>query len=187
MTVEGIRGNEEMPTAAHNCALPFTRYLCGPGDYTPCWSNSRVKNTRAHQLALAAVTYSPWQFLFWYDSPGVYKNEPGLDFWRQIPTVWDDTKVLNAKIGAYATVARRTGDDWFVGTINALERRTLAIPLAFLTPGKTYTAQIYSDGAPDGSNRTLVACATREVTSADTITADLADNGGHAIRLVPAK
>jgi len=187
MTVEGIRGNEEMPAAAHNCALPFTRYLCGPGDYTPCWSNSRVKNTRAHQLALAAVTYSPWQFLFWYDSPGVYKGEPELDFWRQIPTVWEDTKVLNAKIGAYATVARRTGGDWFVGTINALERRTLAIPLTFLTPGTTYTAQIYSDGAPDGSNRTLVACATREVTSADTIAADLADNGGHAVRLVPKK
>ena len=187
LTVEGICGNEEMPEAAHNCALPFTRYLCGPGDYTPCWYCNRVKNTRAHQLALAAVYYSPWQFLFWYDNPGMYKADPELDFWRQIPTVWDDKHVLNAKIGAYATVARRTGDDWFVGTINALERRTLAIPLTFLTPGKKYTAQIYSDGAPDGSDRTKVACATREVTSSDTISADLAANGGHAIRLVPVK
>ena len=187
MTVEGIRGNEEMPAAPHNCALPFTRYLCGPGDYTPCWYNNRVKNTRTHQLALPAVFYSPWQFLFWYDSPGLYKADPELDFWRQIPTVWDDTKVLNAKIGAYATVARRTGEDWFVGTINALERRTLTIPLAFLTPGKKYTAQIYSDGAPDGTNRTKVTCATRVVTSADTLTAEMADNGGQAIRLVPVK
>ena len=187
MTVEGISGNEEMPAAPHNCALPFTRYLCGPGDYTPCWYNGRVKNTRAHQLALPAVYYSPWQFLFWYDSPSLYKADPELDFWRQIPTVWDDTKVLNAKIGTYATVARRTGDDWFVGTINALERRTLTIPLTFLTPGKKYSAQIYSDGAPDGSDRTKVACATREVTSTDTIAADMADNGGHAVRLVPTK
>jgi len=186
MTVEGICGNEEMPEAQHNCALPFTRYLCGPADYTPCWYNNRVKNTRAHQLALAAVFYSPWQFLFWYDNPGAYRADPELDFWRQIPTVWDDTKVLNASIGAYATIARRTGDAWFVGTINALERRTLAIPLTFLTPGQKYVAHLYSDAAPDGSNRTKVACATREVTSADTLTADLAANGGHAIHLVPA-
>ena len=95
--------------------------------------------------------------------------------------------MLNAKIGAYATVARRTGEDWFVGTINALERRTLTIPLTFLTPGKKYTAQIYSDGAPDGTDRTKVTCATRVVTSADTLTAEMADNGGHAIRLVPVK
>jgi alpha-glucosidase len=187
MTVEGISGNEEMPGALHNCALPFTRYLCGPADYTPCWYNNRVKNTRAHQLALAAVYYSPWQFLFWYDSPGLYKADPELDFWRQIPTVWDDTRVLNARIGAYATIARRTGNDWFVGSINALERRTLNVPLTFLLTGKRYAAQIYSDGAPDGTNRTRVTCSTREVTSADTITADMADNGGHAIRLGPIK
>ena len=187
MTVEGIRGNEEMPPATHNCALPFTRYLCGPADYTPCWYSARVKNTRAHQLALPAVYFSPWQFLFWYDNPGLYKGEPELDFWRRIPTVWDDTRVLNAKIGAYATVARRSGDDWFVGTINALERRTLKIPLAFLTPGKPYTAHIYSDGAPDGSAPAKVTCATRTVTAADTITADLASNGGQAIRLTPAQ
>ena len=187
MTVEGIAGNETMPDAANNCALPFTRYLCGPGDYTPCWYSGRVKNTRAHQLALAAVTYSPWQFLFWYDRPGMYQGEPELDFWRQIPTVWDDTIALNARIGAYATIARRTGDDWFVGSINALERRTLTIPLTFLTPGKKYTAHIYSDGTPDGADPTKVSCTTREVSSTDTITADLSHNGGHAIRIVASK
>ena len=187
MTVEGIRGNEEMPTATNNCVLPFTRYLCGPGDYTPCWYNDRVKNTRAHQLALGVVTYSPWQFLFWYDSPGMYKADPELDFWRQTPTVWDDTRALHGKIGAYASIARRTGDAWFIGTINAQERRTLTIPLTFLTPGKTYTAHIYSDAAPDGTARTSVTSATRQVTAADTLTADMADNGGHAIRLVPVQ
>lgn len=187
MTVEGIRGNEEMPEAEHNCALPFTRYLCGPGDYTPCWYNGRVKNTRAHQLALAAVTFSPWEFLFWYDSPQSFKNDPELDFWRQIPTVWDDTRVINAKIGVYATLARRSNKTWFVGSINAVERRTLPITLSFLTPGTSYTAHIYSDGAPDGSDRTKVTCSTRIVTAADTLLADMAANGGHAIHLVPAQ
>jgi len=185
MTVEGIAGNEEMPPADHNCALPFTRYLCGAGDYTPCWYNDRVPNTRAHQLALTAVTYSPWQFLFWYDRPAAFQNEPELDFWRRTPTVWDDTKVVNASIGAYATIARRSGDDWFVGSINALERRKLPIPLAFLQPGKKYRAFIYSDGAPDGSARTSVRCESAVVDSTSVITAEMADNGGHAIRLEP--
>ncbi len=185
MTVEGIRGNEEMPDAANNCALPFTRYLCGPGDYTPCWYNSRVQNTRAHQLALAAVTFSPWQFLFWYDNPSMYRAEPELDFWRQIPTVWDDTRVLHARIGAYASIARRSGETWFIGTVNALERRSLSLPLSFLAPNVRYSASVYSDAAPDGSDRTRVACATRIVTAADTLTADMAQNGGHAVRLTP--
>ena len=115
----------------------------------------------------------------------MYKGEPELDFWRQMPTVWDDTRVLHGRIGAYASIARRSGNDWFIGTINALERRTLEIPLSFLTPGKTYTAALYSDGAPGGSDRTRVTCATRRVTAADTLTADMAMNGGHAVHLVP--
>lgn len=64
LTQEGIRGNEEMPDATHNVTLPFTRYLCGSGDYTLCYFNSRVKNTKGHQLAMAAVYYSPLQFYF---------------------------------------------------------------------------------------------------------------------------
>lgn len=187
MTVEGIAGNEEMPPAEHNCALPFTRYLCGAGDYTPCWYNGRVQNTRAHQLALTAVTYSPWQFLFWYDRPSAFKNEPELDFWRRTPTTWDDTKVINAQIGAYATIARRAGEEWFVGSINALERRELKIPLTFLKPQQKYTAFIYSDGAPDGSERTSVKCEKQVVDSTSVITAEMAANGGHALRLEPIR
>lgn len=64
MTQEGIRGNEEMPDATHNTILPYTRFLAGAGDYTLCYFNSRVKNTKAHQLAMAAVYYSPLQFMF---------------------------------------------------------------------------------------------------------------------------
>ena len=71
MTQEGIRGNEEMPDATHNTTLPFTRYLAGAGDYTLCYFNNRVKNTKAHQLAMAAVYYSPLQFMFWYDNPAM--------------------------------------------------------------------------------------------------------------------
>lgn len=187
LTVEGVHGNEEFPDAAHNCALAFTRYLGGPGDYTPCWQDSRVKNTRAHQLALSVVYFSPLQVLYWYDQAPLVKDVPELDFWRQIPTVWDDTKALHGQIGAFATIARCSQERWYVGSINALERRSLNIPLTFLKPNVRYTAKIYADAAPDGSNRTGVTCSTKEVTSTDVITADMAANGGHAIELIPLK
>jgi alpha-glucosidase len=187
LTVEGIGGNEEMPEARHNAALPWTRFLCGQADYTFCWYTTRVKNTRAHQLALPILYFSPLQFVHWYDKPSIFKNEPELDFWKEMPTVWDDTKAINGKIGVFATIARRSQDRWFVGSINAVERRTLNIPLAFLKPNVRYTANIYADAAPDGSSMTGVTCSTREVTSADIILADMASNGGQAIELTPIK
>lgn len=183
LTVEGIRGNEEMPDASHNCALAFTRYLSGPGDYTPCWTSARVQNTRAHQLALAAAYFSPFQFLYWYDRPEQVRDVPELDFWKTIPTVWDETRALSGKIGDSAVIARRTGADWYVGALNARERRTLEIPLAFLKPGATYEAFIARDAAPDGSARTSVAVERRPVTSKDVLRLDAAANGGAAVRL----
>ena len=69
MTQEGIGGNAEMPDALHNTILPYTRFLAGAAAYTLCYFNGRVKNTKAHQLAMAAVYYSPLQFMFWYDRP----------------------------------------------------------------------------------------------------------------------
>lgn len=187
MTVEGIRGNEEMPTAEENLVLPFTRYLCGAGDYTICWYSSRVKNSRAHQLAAAVVYYSSWQFLFWYDRPSMYKGEPELDFFKHVPTVWDDTRVLQGRIGEYVTIARRSGEEWFVGTMNAVHRRRLEIPLTFLDPDKKYTARIYSDAKPDGTDRLGVAITHCTVDAATILTADCAHNGGHAIRLTPTQ
>lgn len=187
LTVEGIGGNEEMPDAKHNTALPWTRFLCGQADYTFCWYTTRVKNTRAHQLALPILYFSPLQFVHWYDKPSMFKNEPELDFWKEMPTVWDDTKAINGKIGVFATIARRSQERWFVGSINAVERRTLNIPLSFLNPNVRYMANIYADAAPDGSSMTGVTCSKREVTSKDTILADMAANGGHAIELTPIK
>ncbi len=185
MTMEGIRGNECMPTAEENLVLPFTRYLCGAGDYTICWYSGRVKNTAAHQLAAAVVYYSPWQFMFWYDRPAMYQGEEALEFFRHVPTVWDDTRVVQGAIGEYATVARRSGSQWFVGTMNAVKRRKLEIPLRFLEPGRNYMARIFGDAKPDGSDRRRVIIKRVGVNSRSTITANLAHNGGQAIRIVP--
>ena len=137
MTQEGIGGNEEMPVADHNVVLPFTRFLCGPADYTPCYFNGRVKNTKAHQLAMPVVYYSPISFLYWYDLPNAYKGEKELDFWKYCPTVWDESKALAGEIGEYIIQARRTGNDWFVGAMNGLQARDITLNTAdFLQKGK---------------------------------------------------
>lgn len=128
LTQVGVRGNEEMPPAAHNAILPFTRFLCGPADYTICWYNERIKTTHAHQLAASAVYFSPLQFLFWYDKPAQCGWEPALEFFKQLPTTWDETRLVNGEIGRFITTARRKRDDWFVGTMNGDQPRALEIP-----------------------------------------------------------
>jgi alpha-glucosidase len=185
LTVEGIRGNEQMPTAEQNCALPFTRYIEGVGDYTVCYYNNRIKTTHAHQLAMSVVAFSPLQFLFWYDSPSHFHGEPEVEFFRHVSTVWDDTKVLNGDIGKYATIARRKGDDWFVGIINGSESRQLKVPLTFLSNERHYTAHIYSDD-DSISTRTHVAVEKRAVDATGQIELPLHAAGGAAIWLTPS-
>ena len=186
LTVEGIRGNENMPAAEHNCTLPFTRYIAGPGDYTVCYYDTRIKTTHAHQLAMAVVSYSPLQWILWYDSPSMYKGEPEIEFFREVPTIWDETKVVNGKIGEYATIARRGGDDWFIGTINNNEARQLQIPLSFLASDKEYIAHIYSDD-DTVKTRTKVGVETRPVDSKTILDAKLHSTGGQAIWITPKK
>lgn len=187
LTQEGIRGNEEMPDADHNTLLPFTRFLAGPADYTLCYYNSRVKNTKAHQLAMAVVYYSPLQFLFWYDGPEAYKGERELKFWKDVPTVWDESKALDGNPGEYIVQARRSSNDWFVGMMTNKTARTLKLDTrAFLTPGKKYTAEIYTD-APSLKTRTNVRTTVRVVKGGEKLTLALQPSGGAALRFVPLK
>ncbi|NQT37217.1 MAG: glycoside hydrolase family 97 N-terminal domain-containing protein [Planctomycetes bacterium] len=185
MTQEGIRGNECMPPAEHNLILPFTRGLCGAGDATVCWYTTRIQTTHAHQLACPVIFYSPWQFLHWYDRPSQFQGEPELDFFKHVPAAWDETRVVQGRIGHTITMARRSGRQWYVGTLNARERRTIRIPLDFLEPGVPYDAYIYSDGAPQGDAPFDVKCEQKAVDSTVALEADMAANGGQAIRLVP--
>jgi alpha-glucosidase len=186
MTQEGIRGNECMPTAEENLILPFTRMLAGAGDYTICYYSNRIKTTHAHQLAASVVYYSPWQFLFWYDTPSKYQGEPEIEFFEHLPTVWDDTRVLNGEIGEYITVVRKSDDQWFVVSMNGLSRRKLNIPLAFLTDDRQYVAHAYSDAGPQDGSRTSVQIDRYLVDSSVTLQASMPPSGGQAIRIVPA-
>lgn len=193
MTQEGVRGDEETPSGEHTLTTLFTRYVAGAGDFTICYFNKRVAEnwTHAHQLGKAVCFYSPWHFVFWYDTPpgkeensGTIRRVPELEFFRHLPTTWDDTKVLHGVIGEYAAIARRSGEDWYIGALNNDVPRTLALPLTFLEPGKLYTAHLYTDD-PTLDTLTCVKIEQLTVNQSAQLTVRLEANGGAAVRLVP--
>ncbi len=200
LTAEGICGNEERPTPKEDLDTAFLRGLCGPADFTMCWHAPSLKLSWAHQMAASVVYYSPLQTLYWYDTPGTFSgDEEYLEFFRALPTVWDQKQVVQGEIGEFITLARRKGDSWFVGTMNAVKQRQVDVPLSFLTPGKKYTATIYSDATPDveviisqekgteeGIGSKALKIKTMAVTSKTVIPANMANNGGQAIHIVPA-
>ena len=186
MTQEGIRGNEEFPDATHNTILPFTRFLAGPGDYTICYYSGKLKNTHAHQLALSVVYYSPIQFMYWYDNPSNYNGEPEVEFFDKVKTVWDDTNVLNGELGEYITVARRSGNEWFVGGITNNNARKITIPTNFLDKGKKYIVKSFQDD-DKVLTRTKVAVAEQKIKGGDVLTFDLKASGGVALFITETK
>ena len=109
-----------------------------------------------------------------------------MEFFQKVPTVWDETKVVNGQIGQFAIIARRSGDDWFVGTINGNEPRQLQLPLSFLELGKTYTAHIYADDDA-ATTATKVSVETRPVDSNTTLAVPLQVTGGQAIWITPQR
>ncbi len=188
MTQEGIRGNEEMPDAVNNTVLPFTRFVAGAADYTFCYfyrkelghPTRHIQNTSAHQLTLPVIYYSPLQWMYWYDKPDDYQNEPELAFWDVLPTTWNDTKVLNGEIGKYITVARRNADKWFVGSITNTDARDLKVSLDFLEPGKKYEATLYFDD-DQVATRTRVGISKQKVDAKTVLNIQLMASGGQAI------
>ncbi|SDC99798.1 glycoside hydrolase family 97 protein [Niabella drilacis] len=200
LTQEGIRGNEEMPDANNNTILPFTRFLAGAADYTICYyhrpelkpnlaatQNARVlKTTSGHQMALSVVYYSPLQFMYWYDRPEDSQDEPELEFFDRVPTVWDDTKVLDGAIGQYVTIARRSGNEWFVGSITNNDARDIKINCSFLAPGKKYMASVYYDD-PASPVRTRMSIKRIPVDASTVLDAPLRPSGGQAIWIRPVK
>jgi alpha-glucosidase len=185
LTQEGIRGNEEMPDATHNVTLPFTRYLAGAGDYTICYYSTRIKTTHAHQLALSVVTYSPLQYLYWYDSPALYKGEKEIEFFDNVKTVWDDSRVVNGEIAEYISMARRSGDEWYLGVLTNNNSRKVSVPLSFLESGVTYLASVYTD-EPSLKTRTNVKTQYALVNSSSIYRFNLQKSGGAAVRFKKA-
>ncbi|MEN9909668.1 MAG: hypothetical protein RLZZ540_2817 [Bacteroidota bacterium] len=186
MTQEGVRGNEEMPDATNNTTLPFTRFLAGPADYTIAYYSKAIKNTHAHQLALSVVYYSPIQFMYWYDQPSAYQGEPEIEFFDKVPTVWDETKVMNGEVGEYISIARKSGKDWFVGSITNTEARSLELNFDFLDTKKSYKARIYQDD-DKVITKTKVALKDVVIKKGSKIKLDLKASGGAAIWIAEIK
>ncbi len=198
LTQEGVHGNEEMPDANNNAILPFTRFIAGAADYTICYyhrpelkkslaetQNARVlKTTSGHQMALSTIYYSPLQFMYWYDKPSDSQDEPELEYFDKLSTVWNDTKVLDGKIGKYITVARRKNDEWFVGTITNNDARELKISFNFLEPGKKYEASVYYDD-PNSIVRTKISIKRIKVDSSTVLDTKLIASGGQVIWIRP--
>jgi alpha-glucosidase len=122
------------------------------------------------------------------DVPENYDGQPELEFLERVPTTWDDTKALNGQIGDYITVARRSGRDWFVGSMTDEQPETLAIPLRFLEPRTPYVANIYGDAPTTDleTNPNQVQITRLIASSGDTLVAPLAGAGGQAVQLTPA-
>lgn len=188
LTREGVLGAEyykwsEGPTAEHNCTLPFTRNVVGPMDYTPVtFSEYRNQTTHAHQLALAVVFESNIQHLA--DSVESYESiGDAIEFLKDCPATWDDTKLLEGYPGRFITIARRYGNKWFIGAIcGGGISREANIALDFLEEGVNYIAKIYKDG----ENPKHIVCETKTVKKGDFLKIPLATNGGCAIEIIPS-
>ncbi len=207
MTREGVRGMEynawsEGNPPEHTCILPFTRMLAGPLDYTPGifdikyeryreelskWHEAhdetpkRVHTTLSKQLALYVILYSPMQMIA--DLPENYEGNAAFEFISEVPVDWDDTKVLNGEIGNFITIARKQGDNWFIGSITDENQRELEIKLDFLDPGKEYMAVGFSDSEKTDleENPTAYKVEMYPVNSESIIVMGLAAGGGQAI------
>lgn len=177
LTQEGIHGTEQEPNADHSTMLPYTRYTIGAGDFTPGFARKTLQTSFAHRLALAVIYYSPAQFLFWNERLTEDHYRPELEFWKDLPTVWDQTEFLCGEIGESAVVARRKGDVWYVGGITNTNPRALTFDCSFLGKGK-FEACIYQDGE-DGS----VEISRKKVSSKSTLDFDLIPSGGFTMKI----
>jgi alpha-glucosidase len=199
ITREGVKGMENNKWSKdinpdHDVTLPFTRMVAGPMDYTPGaminmdsanftpqFTRPESQGTRAHQVALYVIFESPLQMLS--DSPSNYIREPETTgFITGIPVVWDDIKVLDAKVGDYLLLARRSGKDWFVGALTDWKSRDMNLDLSFLPEGN-YRMEIFQDGINADNHAQDYKHMTITVRSGEKLTIHLAPGGGYAAKL----
>jgi alpha-glucosidase len=201
MTREGVMGKEFSKWSArvspiHNTTLPFTRMLAGPMDYTPgAFRNTNRENfigrnmmpmslgTRAQELALYVVFESPLEMVS--DYPEAYKGQREFDFIKQVPTTWDEVHVIDGLPMKFISLARRSGANWYIGSLTNWDERDLKVPLDFLGEGK-YVAEIYADATDAASNPTHTAITKRPVDKHTVLDVHMVSGGGNAMWIHPA-
>jgi len=199
---EAVAGMEQSKAGSrdnpdHHVTLPFTRMLAGPMDYTPGGFDNVTKadfearmqapmvmGTRAHQLAMYAVYEAPIQMVS--DHPSAYNDQPSFEFIKAVPATWDETRALNGMPGEYITIARRNGEQWFIGSMTNWSPRTLDLPLTFLGNGR-FRAEIYADAEDAERLPKNVSIVKKTVDKSTHLKAQLAPGGGYAVRLAPIK
>jgi alpha-glucosidase len=198
LTQEGIRGDEETVPNSHTLITMFTRSLAGAADNTVCYYNKRVETMGSHasQLAKTVCIFSPLQFLYWYDkapaapvkddalwgNTNTIGNEPELEFFNNVPTVWDETLVLTAEIGEIGVIARRKGNDWWIGGINGETTREIKVDFSFLKEGSNYSAKIYTDDETV-KTRTQVRIEEKEINSKSKMNLEVKANNGFTMHI----
>ena len=161
---EGVHGLEQMKWSpasvdqvTYDVTFPFIRMMAGPVDYTqgamrnatrsnyhPVYNEPMSQGTRCRQLAQYVVFESPLNMLC--DSPSNYSKETEcMEFISTVPTVWDETRALCGEVGKYIAMARRSGEEWYVGGMTDWNERTLTLDLSFLPQG-VYSVELYRDG-----------------------------------------
>jgi alpha-glucosidase len=201
ITREGVMGKEYLKwsartTPTHNTTLPFTRMLAGPMDYTPgAFGNSNRENfvarqsmpmglgTRAHELALFVVFESPFEMVA--DYPEHYQGQKEFNFIKQVPATWDEVRVLNGSPMENITLARRSGNDWYVGSLTNWDERTVKVPLSFLGQGN-YVAEIYADAPDAATEATHTTYSKQAVDHSTVLDVHMVSGGGNAIWIHPA-
>jgi len=178
-------------TPDHDLNIVFTRILAGPTDYhlggfraipdsffKVQYTRPLMLGTRCHMLAMYVVLQNPLGMVC--DYPAAYEGQPGFEFIKEVPTTWDATKVVDAKVGEYIVIARKKGSDWFAGAITNHSERLIDIPLSFLDEAK-YVAEIYSDAVDVNVEPNHLQRQIKEVTNKDILSVRLAAGGGVAI------
>lgn len=196
---EGVHGMEQMKWSApsvdqvtYDVQIPFIRQASGPLDYTqgamrnstrrdyrPVNDDPMSQGTRCRQLAMYIIFDSPLTMLC--DSPMNYDNNPeSRDFIASIPTVWDETRILDGKIGEYIVTARRKGSDWYIGGMTNWTPRDLEIDLSFLPSGANVV--LMTDGVNAHRNARDHKVSSATLPASGKLTVHMAPGGGFAIK-----
>lgn len=184
LTLEAIHGDEENPLASEDLGYLFTRMVAGAADHTWCYALTR-NTSRAFRMAGSLMFYSPLQYLYWYDAPtGGTAVKPEVKLWDDMPTVWDESDYIESKMEEYATVLRRSGGDFYLSSLSAVERN-LAVNLSFLTAGTPYRAEIYTNPS-DETKVNDVLVDTFIVNATMALSRAMHNNTGFAVRFTPA-
>ncbi len=192
--LENDKWTDKMATPDMAVTLPFIRMFAGPMDYTPgAMRNAQKKDfraigdypmsegTRCQQLAMYVLYDAPLQMLS--DNPVIYeKNKKCLDFITSVPTTWDETIPLAGNVGSYVAMARKHGDEYFVGAMTNWEARDLTLDFSFLPDG-TWNMELFQDGVNADRNGIDFKRVVKAVSNKDQLTIHLAPGGGWAARI----